>query len=180
MKKWSISLIVVTGLLCVAAFALPTMAAAAPGPYCPGPGQPYKPCETTPPSGGGGGGGTTEPPKTCAAGQTGTYPNCVTPTVDVSSVKVQPNSSTITLTVNAPGKIKVSGKGIASTTVSVTPGNVKIKVKLTKAEKEKLKEKGKLTLKVTVTYTPTGGTPVTKTIKITVKAPQHKSGKGGK
>jgi hypothetical protein len=33
---------------------------------------------------------------------------------------------------------------------------------------------GKVSLKVKITYTPTGGTPVTKTIKVTVKAPQHK------
>jgi hypothetical protein len=172
MKKWSISLIVAAGLL-VAAFAVPATAGAA-GPYCPGPnpGEQYKPCETTPP--------TTPPvvtppaetPKTCAAGQTGTYPNCVTPTIDVTSVKVSPNSSTLTLAVNAPGKVKVTGKGLQTTTVSVTPGSVKIKLKLTPKEKAKLKEKGKLTITVKVTYTPTGGSPVTKTIKVTIKAPQ--------
>lgn len=179
MKKWSISLIVAAGLL-VAAFAVPATAGAA-GPYCPGPnpGEQYKPCETTPPP------VVTPPvvtppaetPKTCAAGQTGTYPNCVTPTIDVNEVKVKPNSSTVTLAVNAPGKVKVQGKGLQSTTVSVSPGNVKIKLKLTPKEKAKLKEKGKLTITVKVTYTPTGGSPVTKTIKVTVKAPQKKSHK---
>jgi hypothetical protein len=169
MKKWSISLIVAAGLL-VAAFAVPASAGAA-GPYCPGPnpGEQYKPCETTPPP------VVTPPaetPKTCAAGQTGTYPNCVTPTIDVEEIKVSPTSSTLTLAVNAPGKVKVAGKGLQTTTVSVTPGNVKIKLKLTPKEQAKLKEKGKLTIKVTVTYTPTGGTPVTKTIKVTVKAPK--------
>jgi hypothetical protein len=171
MKKWSISLIVAAGLL-VAAFAVPASAGAA-GPYCPGPnpGEQYKPCETTPPV-------ETpketpkEVPKTCAAGQIGAYPNCVTPTIDVSEVKVTPNSSTVKLEVNAPGKVKVQGKGLQTTTVSVSPGMVKIKLKLTPKEKKKLKEKGKLTIKVKVTYTPTGGTPVTKTIKVTVKAPK--------
>jgi hypothetical protein len=169
MKKWSISLIVAAGLL-VAAFAVPASAGAV-GPYCPGPnpGEQYKPCEPpkeTPKE------IPKETPKTCAAGQTGIYPNCVTPTIDVSEVKVSPTSSTLTLTVNAPGKVKVQGKGLQTTTVSVTPGNVKIKLKLTPKEKEKLKEKGKLTIKVKVTYTPTGGTPITKTIKVTVKAPK--------
>lgn len=171
MKKWSISLIVAAGLL-VAAFAVPASAGAV-GPYCPGPnpGEQYKPCTpptTTPPV-------VTPPaetPKTCAAGQTGTYPNCVTPSIDVSEIKVKPNSSTLTLAVNAPGKIKVSGKGLTTSTVSVKPGNVKIKLKLTPKEKAKLKEKGQLTITVKVTYTPTGGTPVTKTIKVTVKAPK--------
>jgi hypothetical protein len=169
MKKWSISLVVAAGLMAIAVFALPASSGAATGPYCPGPGQPYKPCETTPPP-------KEEPPKTCASGQVGTFPNCVTPTVGVNEIKVTPNSSTVTLKVNAPGKLKVSGKGIASTTVSVSPGNVKVKIKLTPKEKEKLKEKGKLKLKVTITYTPTGGSPVTKTIKITVKAPSGKKG----
>jgi hypothetical protein len=165
MKKWSISLIVAVGLVAVAAFALPTSSGAA-GPYCPVAGQPYKACETPPPP-------PHETPKTCAAGQVGTYPNCVTPTIGVNEIKVKPNSSTVTLKVNAPGKLKVSGKGIASTTVSVTPGNVKVKVALTPKEKKLLAKKGKLNLKVTITYTPTGGTPVTKTIKITVKAPKQ-------
>jgi hypothetical protein len=176
MKKWSIiSSLVVVAALMVAAFAT-TAVSSAGNPY-----EPYCPTgeEGTPPNchkpttggGGGGGGGTTEPPKTCAAGQVGTYPNCVTPALEVKEIKVDPKSSTVSLTVNAPGKIKVSGKGIVSTTVSVKAGKVKIKVKLTPKEKEKLKEKGKLTLKVTVTYTPTGGTPVTKTVKITVKSP---------
>jgi hypothetical protein len=176
MKKWSISLILSACMLAVAVFALPSVAGAA-GPYCPGPnpGEQYKPCESTPtptPT------PTPETPKTCAAGQTGTYPNCVTPTVDVEAIKVAPNSSTLTLAVNAPGKIKVTGKGVQTTTVSVSPGNVKIKLKLTPKEKAKLKEKGKLTIKVKVTYTPTGGSPVTKTIKVTVKAPKQKNSSG--
>jgi hypothetical protein len=171
MKKWSIiSSLVVVAALAMAAFAT-TGAASAAGPY-----QPYCPTgeEGTPPNchkPGGGGGGTT-PPKTCAPGQVGTFPNCVTPTVGVNEIKVKPNSSTVTLKVNAPGKVKISGKGIASTTVSVKPGNVKIKVALTPKEKKLLKKKGKLNLKVTITYTPTGGSPITKTVKITVKAPK--------
>lgn len=169
MKKWSISLIVAASLMAVAAFALPASSGAA-GPYCPGPGQPYKPCETTPPPKE----TPKEAPKTCASGQVGAYPNCVTPALDVSAVTVKPNGTTVTFKVNAPGKVKISGKGIATTTVSVKAGNVKIKVKLTKEEKEKLKKKGKLTLKVKVTYTPTGGTAVTKTVKITFKAPPAK------
>lgn len=172
MKKWSISLIVAAGLL-VAAFAVPASAGAA-GPYCPGPnpGEQYKPCETppkeTPPK---------ETPKTCGAGQVGTFPNCVTPVVELNEVKVKPNSSTLTLQVNAPGKITVSGKGIVATTISVSPGKVKIKVKLTPKEKAKLKEKGKLVINVKITYTPTGGTPTTKTIKVTLKSPKSKSHK---
>ena len=177
MKKWSIiSSLAVFAALAVTAIASVGTASAAN--YCPT-GEEGTPPYCHKPTGGGGGGGgtggggggTTEPPKTCAAGQVGTSPNCVTPTIDVKEIKTTPNSSTISFVVNAPGKVKVSGKGILSTTVSVSAGKVKIKVKLTKDEKEKLKEKGKLTLKVTVTYTPTGGTPVTKTVKITVKSP---------
>jgi hypothetical protein len=199
MKKWSIiSSLVVVAALAMAAFATTGIASAV-GPY-----EPYCPAgeEGTPPNchpheeggggggeqPGGGGGGTTNPPPPpppppppCATGQIGTYPNCVTPALDVGSITVKPNSSTVTFKVNAPGKVKVSGKGIATTTVSVKAGNVKIKVKLTKEEKEKLKKQGKLTLKVKVTYTPTGGTPVTKTVKITFKAPPtHKGHKGHK
>lgn len=185
MKKWSIisSLAVVAALAVMAIASVGTASAAN---YCPT-GE-----EGTPPychkpvggGGGGGGGGTTTPPptetpKTCAAGQTGTYPNCVTPTIDVKEIKTTPNSSTVSFVVNAPGKVKVSGKGILSTTVSVSAGKVKIKVKLTKEEKEKLKEKGKLKLKVNVTYTPTGGSPVTKTVTISVKAPSADKGHKG-
>jgi hypothetical protein len=185
MKKWSTSLVVAIGLLAVAAFALPASSGANTGPYCPGPGQPYKPCEPPPTGGGGGGGGGGNTgggggggggSQTCATGQVGTYPNCVTPTVGVNEIKVAPNSSSVTLKINAPGKIKVSGKGILSTTVSVSPGNVKVKIKLTAKEKEKLKEKGKLKLKVTITYTPTGGSPITKTVTISLKAPSGKKG----
>jgi hypothetical protein len=166
MKKWSISLIVVSALG-IAAFALPAASSAATTP-CPAPYEPYKQCEEKP----------KEPPKeetkTCAAGQVGTYPNCVTPVLDVGSITVKPNSSTITLKINAAGTVKVSGKGIKTATVKVSPGNVKITVKLTSAEKKILKKKGTLKLKVTITYTPTGGSPITKTVKVTIKSPASK------
>jgi hypothetical protein len=168
MKKWSIlSSLIVIAALAVAAFATVGPASAA-GPYCPTgtTGTPPNCVPVTPP-----------PPPTCSTGQVGTYPNCVTPALEANEIKVAPNSSTVTLKVNAPGKIKVSGKGVAGTTVSVTPGNVKVKVKLTSKEKELLKSKGKLTLKVKVAYTPTGGKPVTKTIKVTFKAPSSKGHK---
>jgi hypothetical protein len=191
MKKWSIiSSLVVVVALAAAAFAT-TGAASAGGPY-----QPYCPAgeEGTPPnchkpSGGGGGGGGTGGggggggTSSCPTGEVGTPPNCVTPALEVKEIKVTPNSSTVAFKVNAPGKVTVSGKGIASTTVSVQAGKVKIKVKLTPEEKQLLKEKGQLTLKVKVTYTPKGGSPVTKTVKITFKAPQsggHKGHKGHK
>jgi hypothetical protein len=164
MKKWSISLVIAAGLL-VAAFAVPASAGAA-GPYCPGPnpGEQYEPCGTPPRQ------PPKEVPKTCAAGQIGIYPNCVTPTVEMSSVKVRRTVSTVTLAVNAPGTVKVAGKGVKTKTVTVTPGNVKVKLKLKPKEKQKLQEKGKVKVKVKVTYTPTGGSPVTKTIKVTFKA----------
>jgi hypothetical protein len=189
MKKWSIiSSLVVVGVLAMAAFAT-TGVASATGPY-----EPYCPAgqEGTPPNchpheegGGGGGGGTPTgggggtttpppPPPTCTTGQVGTYPNCVTPAVGVGGIKLQPNSTTLTLKVNAPGTVKLSGKGVKAKLVKVSPGNVKIKVQLTSKEKKLLKKKGKVSLKVKITYTPTGGAPISKTVKITVKAPPPK------
>jgi hypothetical protein len=188
MKKWSIlSSLVVIAALAVAAFAT-TGAASAGSPY-----EPYCPAgeEGTPPNchkheegggGGGGGGGntggggTTNPPPTCKTGEVGTYPNCVVPTVGVGGIKLQPNSTTLTLKINAPGTVKLSGKGVKGKLVNVKPGNVKIKVQLTSKEKKLLKKEGKVSLKVKITYTPTGGTPITKTIKVTVKAPPAKKG----
>jgi hypothetical protein len=175
MKKWSISLLVVA--LGIAAFAaLPSMSsAAAGGPYCPGPYQPYKPCEESP----------KEPPpkeetKKCPKGQVGSYPDCVTPAVAFEGIKFNPNGSTLLLEVNAPGTVKVSGKGIKTTVVKVAAGKVKVKVLLTPKEKLLLAKKGELHLKVTITYTPTGGRPITKTVKITVKSPDtHHHDHGG-
>jgi hypothetical protein len=181
MKKWSISLVVASALLAVAAFALPASSGAVTGPYCPGPnpGEQYKPCEvtpppTTPPSGGGSTTPAPPPAPTCTTGQVGTYPNCVAPAVGVGGIKLQPNSTTLTLKVNAPGTVKLSGKGVKAKLVKVSPGNVKIRVQLTSKEKKLLKKKGKVSLKVKITYTPTGGTPITKIVKITVKAPTPK------
>jgi hypothetical protein len=191
MKKWSIitSLIVVSALA-VAAFATTVSAAAAGNPYepttCPTGEEgvpPYCKPVTPPPNGGGGGGGqggggggTT--PTTCPAGQVGTPPNCVIPTLSIGGVKIKPNTSTLILKINAPGTVKVSGKGVKSKLVKVKPGNAKIKVLLTPAEKKLLKETGKVSLKVTIVYTPTGGSPIKKTVKITFKSPKsapHKS-----
>ena len=197
MKKWSIiTSLVVFAALAVASFAAVGSASADPyHPYCPT-GEvgtpPY--CQPSGGGGGGGGGGTGGGGgggtggggggggggSSCPAGKVGTPPNCVTPTINVSEISAQPNSSTVTFKVNAPGKVKVSGKGVASTTVSVKPGKVKVKVKLTKAAKEELKEKGHLTIKVKVTYTPTGGKPITKIVKVTFKSQPEKGHKGHK
>ena len=49
-------------------------------------------------------------------------------------------------------------------------GTVTIKIKPTSAGKSVLKKKGKVTVKVKVTFAPTGGTPASKTIKVTLKA----------
>ncbi len=199
MKKWSIiSSLVVVCAFAVAAFATTGVAAAADPyhPYCPTGEEgtpPYCHPPTGPgtgnPGGGGGGGntgggggggtgtGTGGGSQACPAGKVGVPPNCVTPALDVNEVKVNPNSSTVSMVVNAPGKVKVSGKGIVSSTVSVSAGKIKVKIQLTPKEKEKLKEKGELKFKVKVTYTPKGGTPVTKVVKITVKAPGNKGSK---
>jgi hypothetical protein len=109
---------------------------------------------------------------TCPPGQEGTPPYCkdVPPTIDVETVKVTPGTSTVTLNVSAPGTVKVSGKGVKPSSIKVSAaGDVKVKVALTPAEKKLLNKKGKVTLKVTITYTPTGGSPITKTVKIVVK-----------
>ncbi|MFT3865048.1 MAG: hypothetical protein QM729_12305 [Solirubrobacterales bacterium] len=169
MKKWSISLIVVSALG-FAALALPTASSAASGQYCPGPYEPYKPCEEEHHEETTGGGGTTETPKTCASGQVGTYPNCVTPAIGVQGIKIKPNTSTLILKINAPGTVKIYGKGIKAKLVKVSPGTVKIKVRLTPKEKKLLKKKGKVSLKVKIVYTPTGGTPIKKTVKVTIKS----------
>jgi hypothetical protein len=186
MKKWSIiSSLLVVAALAVAAFATTGPAAAAGGPYtpeyCPTGYEgvpPYCTPVITPPPNEGGGGGTINPPPppppVCTTGQVGTYPNCVTPALSVSGIKIKPNTSTLILKINAPGTVKLSGKGIKGKLVKVSPGNVKIKVQLTSKEKKLLKEEGTISLKVKITYTPTGGSPVTKTVKVTIKAPPAK------
>ncbi|MBS1676337.1 MAG: hypothetical protein JST08_03025 [Actinobacteria bacterium] len=141
-------------------------------------------------SGGGGSGGsggssgsesgnptppTTTTPQGCAAGQVGTYPNCITPTVSVAGVKFEENNSTVVLKVNAAGTVKVSGKGVKAKTTKVKSGNNKIKVQLTSQEKKVLSEKGKVSLKVTIAYTPTGGKATKKTVNVTVTAPKPQS-----
>jgi hypothetical protein len=168
-KKWSISLLALAGLVIVAAIAPAISSAASASPYCPE-GQTGTPpyCTTPPPP---------PPPPTCASGQVGTYPNCVTPSLGVSGIKIKPNSTTLVLNINAPGTVKISGKGIKVKISNVQPGNVKLKLQLTPKEKKLLKKKGKLKLKVTITYTPTGGTPVTKHLTVTVVA-KNKSNHG--
>jgi hypothetical protein len=49
-------------------------------------------------------------------------------------------------------------------------GTVTIKIKPSSAGKAVLKTKGKVSVKVKVTFAPTGGTPASKTIKVTLKA----------
>jgi hypothetical protein len=168
MKKWSISLLVLAALA-ITAFVVPaTSSATGSSPYCPS-GQtgtpPYcvTPPPTNPPT-------NPPPPSVCAAGQVGTFPNCVTPAVSVGTIKINPKTTTVVLSVNAAGKVKVSGKGIKQKSIGVSPGNVKIKVQLTSKEKKLLKKKGKVKVSVTVTYSPTGGTPITKTIKLVIKS----------
>jgi hypothetical protein len=114
------------------------------------------------------------PPKPCPPGEIGVFPYCtkppVTPTFEVESVAVKGKSTSIVVEVNLPGSLNVHGKGIKSKTRRVLPGTDKVRVGLTRKAKRQLRRKGKLRLKIDLRYTPDGGTPITKTVKVSIKA----------
>lgn len=174
MKKWSIiSSLVVIGALAIAALAMAGPASA---------GNPYEPhCpageEGTPPychkqPGGGGGGG--EPPKTCPAGQVGTYPNCVIPALQIKKLKVTNFKAVVTVLVNAPGTLVASGKGLhTSKPRTVSAGSYNLAMQLRKGKRRQLRKTGKVAVTVTVLYSPTGASPISKTLEFVFKAKRH-------
>lgn len=86
-----------------------------------------------------------------------------------------------TLTVVAPnaGQVIASGRGVLRTAALVTvpppevtpesPNPAQLPIKATGKKKRKLNETGKVKLKLAVTYTPTGGSPNTQSVKVTLK-----------
>jgi hypothetical protein len=172
MKKWSIiTSLVVFGALAVAAFA--TTGAASAGnyhPYCPSGEEgtpPYCHKHEEPPHGG-------EEGKKCHSGEVGTYPNCVTPALEITKVKVTSKTATITALVNAPGTLQASGKGLVTPgATTVTAGSYNLKGSLTSGKQRKLEETGKVKISVTVLYSPTGASPISKSITVVFKEEIH-------
>jgi hypothetical protein len=111
--------------------------------------------------------------------------------VNVSAVLESTNSFTLgnvdrnrkkgtaTITVNAPnpGELVVTGNGVtgasavgavSATTVSA-PGPIELLIKAKGKKKRKLKRAGKVKVNPSITYTPTGGSPSTQSLKVTLK-----------
>jgi hypothetical protein len=160
MKKWSISLIVVSALA-IAAFALPATSSAAGCPTGFEGTPPYCTPVTPPPP---------PPPPVCMPGQVGTYPNCVTPALELTKIKVTKQHATVTALVNAPGTLAIYGKGMKTKEVTAaSAGSYNLAVALTKGSKNKLKNKGKLKISATVSYAATGAGVIQKTVKLVFK-----------
>jgi hypothetical protein len=110
-----------------------------------------------------------------------------------SKVVFKNGSTVLTLSVPGPGTVSVAPAGAKASRVAASAkkkkkpaliksvkrkvkkaGKVKITLKPTKAGKKVLKRKHKLSAKMRITFTPTGGTPKSKTKKITIKTKRKK------
>jgi hypothetical protein len=82
---------------------------------------------------------------------------------------------TLTYTVSGPGKLAVrvlmkKGKRVGRRTVHpAAAGNVKVSIKLAKKAVKAFKARGKLRLRTRAVFTPTGGTPITKSKRVTLR-----------
>jgi hypothetical protein len=82
---------------------------------------------------------------------------------------------TLTYTVSGPGKLAVrvlmkKGKRVGRRTVHpAAAGNVKVSVKLARKAVKAFKARGKLRLRTRAVFTPTGGTPITKSKRVTLR-----------
>jgi hypothetical protein len=103
---------------------------------------------------------------------------------EFGKLKYGNGSATLKVRVPGPGELSAeddatsrkasvaAGKKALIKKVKVTvakAGTVTIKIKPTSAGKAMLKKKGKVRVKVKVAFAPTGGTPASKTIKVTLK-----------
>jgi hypothetical protein len=96
-------------------------------------------------------------------------------TLGKSSLNKKKGTATVKVDVPNPGELTGSGKGAkvssaaAVTSKAVSPGQAKLKVKAKGKSLQKLNDTGTAKLKLTVTYTPSGGTPSTQKLKVTLK-----------
>jgi hypothetical protein len=96
-------------------------------------------------------------------------------TVRKAKLNKDKGTAKLPITVTDPGTIKLTGKGVkqrsapASKSVATQGGNLKLLVKPKGKTASKLNDSGRAKVKVTITYTPTGGAPITKKKKLTLK-----------
>jgi hypothetical protein len=95
-------------------------------------------------------------------------------TLDATRIDPSRGMAILTITMVGPGKVAVSGKDVKRATEVAGKGKltstlVKIAVKPTAEAKRRLNEAGKLKVKVKIAYTPTGGSPETQQLKLTLK-----------
>jgi hypothetical protein len=104
-----------------------------------------------------------------------------------SKIVFKNGSTVLTINVPGPGSLSVTPAGTKAARAEIAKkkkkpaliksvkkkvkkaGKVKITLKPTKAGKKVLKKKHKLSAKMKITFTPTGGTPHSKTKKVTIK-----------
>lgn len=116
---------------------------------------------------------TTSAPVTVVVAASGTVPNPpAAGTLSVVDVDKQRRrgTATLTLAVDRAGTVKVSGSKVRSRTSAVASDlTATVKVKVDRKHRAVLRKRGKVRVVVTLTYTPTGGSPVSTTEKITLR-----------
>jgi CSLREA domain-containing protein len=96
------------------------------------------------------------------------------PSLGSPKAKFKKRRLTLTYAVSGPGTLAVrvlmKAKRVGRRTVHPTAaGNVKVRVKLAKKAIKALKAHGRLRLRTRAVFTPTGGTPITKTKRVTLR-----------
>jgi hypothetical protein len=96
-------------------------------------------------------------------------------TVDAITRNKKKGTATLTVTVAHAGELTGAGKGVRVANAAVigktvsAPGSVQLLIKAKGRKKKKLNSTGKVKVKPKITYTPTGGEPVTKSVKVKLK-----------
>jgi virginiamycin B lyase len=79
-------------------------------------------------------------------------------------------TATLTLTVPGPGTLLLKGKKVKKfTKTPKAAGKVKLKVRPKKSIAKTLQEKGSAKVAAAITYSPTGGDPLTKSVRLTLR-----------
>jgi CSLREA domain-containing protein len=104
-----------------------------------------------------------------------------TPSLGAPNAKLKKRRLTLTYVVSGPGTLAVrvltkKGKRVGRRTVHPTAaGDAKVTIRLAKKAVKAFKARGKLRLRTRAVFTPTGGTPITKTKRLTLRKRAQKS-----
>jgi hypothetical protein len=103
-----------------------------------------------------------------------------TPSLGSPTAKLRKRRLTLTYAVSGPGTLAVrvllKRKRVGRRTVHPTAaGNVKVRIRLAKKAIKAYAARGKLRLRTRAVFTPTGGTPITKSKRLTLRKRAQKS-----